>query len=375
MPFSKENPPSRLRVPNRGLLLGIAAPVSFLAFLASCGGGDSPQNSFDDQFKPSSQATESFTPLPAATALPTPAFKDTKGDEGITSDHAEIGKLAPDFELPDENGRLIKLSDFAGKPTMLFVYEGHCPPCDRDAQAFRSLINEIGNANLKVITVYTFLQSYGRNIKQLPFELSPVVFDWDDRFTEAYNFYLGWPRTYLVDKAGIIRDIHVATWEYIGLKKTAQMLSNEEEIIPEENLKLDKSLLGLPVYGAEPPKLFSLYITREDYSKYPNLSLDDIDYINLQFREILDSRNRLTGLDSAEFELGRLALAGERLARAYCRNQSVDTTLELLTLIANYATGLFQEYTTNRLLDFSRWPEYASRFNPDCHVDTFPSRN
>lgn len=372
MSFSKEKAPSRLRASIRGLLLGTAVPAS-LAFLGACSGGDSGQNSFEDQFKPGNQATESFTDSATTTSLSTPAFKDTEGNEDVTSDFAEIGKLAPDFELPDGNGNLIKLSDFRGKPTLLFIYEGHCPPCDRDAQAFKSLISELGDANLQVITVYTFLETYDRNIKELPAELSPVVFDWDNRFTEIYNPYLGWPRTYLIDRGGIIRDIHIATWKEIGLKKTAQMLIRGEEIIPEEDLQLDKSLLGLPV--SESSTLFSLHIPSEDFNKYTNLNPEDIDYINLQFREILDSQTRLEGLDSAEFELEKLALAGERLALAYCRDRSVDITLELLTSIANYATELFGEYTTNRLLDFSGWPQYASRFNPDCHVDTFPTRN
>src|SRR3989344_3450536 len=224
MSLIKENSPSRLRVPNRGLLLGVAAPVS-LAILAACSGGDSGQNSFEDQYKSGSQATENLLDSATASLVPVSSSENLNSAEEAFPQFAEIGKLAPDFELPDENGNLIKLSDFRGKPVMLFIYEGHCPPCDRDVEAFRSLISEFGDADLKVITVYTFLGgSYDRNIKELPVELSPVVFDWDDRFTEIYNPYLGWPRTYLVDRAGIIKDLHIATWKDVGLKKTAQML-------------------------------------------------------------------------------------------------------------------------------------------------------
>lgn len=34
----------------------------------------------------------------------------------------EVGKKAPDFALPDENGELVKLSRFAGKRVVVFFY-------------------------------------------------------------------------------------------------------------------------------------------------------------------------------------------------------------------------------------------------------------
>jgi len=41
---------------------------------------------------------------------------------------APLGALAPDFRLPDTNGRLVSLSDFAKAPAMLVVFMcNHCP--------------------------------------------------------------------------------------------------------------------------------------------------------------------------------------------------------------------------------------------------------
>jgi peroxiredoxin Q/BCP len=34
----------------------------------------------------------------------------------------EVGKKAPAFALPDEEGRTVKLADFAGKRLVLFFY-------------------------------------------------------------------------------------------------------------------------------------------------------------------------------------------------------------------------------------------------------------
>ncbi len=34
----------------------------------------------------------------------------------------EVGKKAPDFALPDEEGRTVRLSDFTGKRVVVFFY-------------------------------------------------------------------------------------------------------------------------------------------------------------------------------------------------------------------------------------------------------------
>jgi peroxiredoxin Q/BCP len=34
----------------------------------------------------------------------------------------EVGKKAPDFALPDEDGKTVRLADFKGKRVMVFFY-------------------------------------------------------------------------------------------------------------------------------------------------------------------------------------------------------------------------------------------------------------
>ena len=34
----------------------------------------------------------------------------------------EPGQKAPDFELPDQDGRAVKLSDFRGQPAVVYFY-------------------------------------------------------------------------------------------------------------------------------------------------------------------------------------------------------------------------------------------------------------
>ena len=41
----------------------------------------------------------------------------------------ELGIKAPDFELPDQNGEVHKLSDYAGKKVILYFYPAFYSPC------------------------------------------------------------------------------------------------------------------------------------------------------------------------------------------------------------------------------------------------------
>ena len=50
----------------------------------------------------------------------------------------EIGTVAPAFTLPDKEGKLVSLKDFAGKKVVLYFYpKDSTPGCTRQAQAFR----------------------------------------------------------------------------------------------------------------------------------------------------------------------------------------------------------------------------------------------
>lgn len=49
-----------------------------------------------------------------------------------------IGKPAPDFSLPDESGRIHKLSDYRGKTVVLYFYPADdTPGCTKEACNFR----------------------------------------------------------------------------------------------------------------------------------------------------------------------------------------------------------------------------------------------
>ncbi|PJF26525.1 MAG: peroxiredoxin, partial [Phototrophicales bacterium] len=63
-----------------------------------------------------------------------------------------IGDVAPDFELPNQDGKLIKLSDYRGKKVILFAYpKASTPGCTTQACGFRDQFPKVQSSNAVVL--------------------------------------------------------------------------------------------------------------------------------------------------------------------------------------------------------------------------------
>ena len=131
----------------------------------------------------------------------------------------EAGMKAPDFELNDQNGNAVRLSDFAGKKVVLYFYpRDNTPGCTRQACAFASAYDAFRSENIAVIGVskdsvashLKFAQKY-----DLPFVL---LADPDLKAIQAYGVWqekklygkvsMGVVRsTYLIDEQGVIEKV------------------------------------------------------------------------------------------------------------------------------------------------------------------------
>ena len=128
----------------------------------------------------------------------------------------EIGAIAPAFTLPDQDGRMVSLSDYAGKKVVLYFYpKDNTPGCSRQAaafaanyEAFRALgVQVLGISRDSVASHKRFAEKYA-----LPF---PILSDPDRRAIEAYGVWqekktagkvgMGVVRTsFLIDEEGRI---------------------------------------------------------------------------------------------------------------------------------------------------------------------------
>ena len=128
----------------------------------------------------------------------------------------EIGKKAPDFTLPDQNGDMHSLSDYRGKKVILYFYpKDNTSGCTKQACGFAELYPQftekgavvLGVSRDSVASHKKFEQNYG-----LPFTL---LSDTERTVTEAYGAWaekknygkvtMGVVRTtYLIDEDGVI---------------------------------------------------------------------------------------------------------------------------------------------------------------------------
>ena len=100
----------------------------------------------------------------------------------------DIGDVAPDFELEDDEGKRVKLSDFRGQNVVLYFYpQDFTSGCELQACAFRDTYSEFKAKNAIIIGVSPDDAESHRKFREahnLPFNL---LVDRDFEVSKAWN--------------------------------------------------------------------------------------------------------------------------------------------------------------------------------------------
>ncbi len=135
------------------------------------------------------------------------------------ADVPAMGSLAPDFELKDDGGHTVRLSDLRGKRVVIYFYpKDDTPGCTVQACGFRDNYVEIQEQNAVVLGISPDGESSHAKFKtkfNLPFTL---LADPEHTVAEAYGVwreksmygktYMGIIRShFLVDEQGRIADV------------------------------------------------------------------------------------------------------------------------------------------------------------------------
>lgn len=117
----------------------------------------------------------------------------------------EVGKKAPAFTLESSDGGKVKLSDFAGKPVVVYFYpRDNTPGCTVEAQDFRDAapaLKKLGAVVLGVSKDSIASHCKFRDKYELNF---PLLSDPDGKVLEAYGAW-GEKNMYGKKMMGIIR--------------------------------------------------------------------------------------------------------------------------------------------------------------------------
>ncbi len=138
-------------------------------------------------------------------------------------------KPAPNFELPDVNGKKVRLSDFKGKVIILDFWATWCPPCRAEIPGFIELYNKYKDKGVVVIgisldegglrDVLPFIREFGVNY--------PILIG-NYKVTQDYGGIRGIPTTFVIDKKGNIRAKYVGYRPKEVFERDIIMLLNEK---------------------------------------------------------------------------------------------------------------------------------------------------
>jgi thioredoxin-dependent peroxiredoxin len=131
----------------------------------------------------------------------------------------EEGKLAPDFELPADDGSTVRLSEFRGSTVVLYFYpKDDTPGCTSQACDFRDNLGRIHSQDAAVLGVSPDSVESHRKFKEKHDLNFPLLADEDHEVAEAYGVwkeksmygrkFWGVERsTFLIDPEGRVRKL------------------------------------------------------------------------------------------------------------------------------------------------------------------------
>lgn len=132
----------------------------------------------------------------------------------------KVGTAAPEFELKTDSGETVRLSDYRGKPVVLFFYpKADTPGCIKEACGFRDDYATFQDQDVVVLGISPDTVSSQSKFSQKYGFTYPLLADADHQVAEAYGvwkskklLFIGIPSvartTFLIDEAGTISQVY-----------------------------------------------------------------------------------------------------------------------------------------------------------------------
>lgn len=120
-----------------------------------------------------------------------------------------IGQPAPDFTLSNANGQPVSLSSFRGHPVIINFWASYCAPCQSETPLLKTFYDAHQAQGLVILGVnegepLSILTQYAQNYNVT----YPVLADRTLQFKDTSSYDpVPLPRTYFIDKQGIVRAV------------------------------------------------------------------------------------------------------------------------------------------------------------------------
>lgn len=195
--------------------------------------------------------------------------------------------LAPELQgitayINTENGKPITLADLRGNVVLFDFWTYTCINCIRTIPYLNEWYDRYGDQGFVILGVHSPEFDFEKNIQNVQNAVNefgikyPIVLDSDHKTWNAYkNNY--WPRHYLIDSQGYIREDHIGEGGYNETEKTIQTLLAEKAALEnktEISFDLDKGKLtnesASPISQRLKHVDFSQNMTPEIYLGYQN---------------------------------------------------------------------------------------------------------
>lgn len=150
-----------------------------------------------------------------------------------------VGDKAPEFEGIDQNGNIIKLSDFSGQKLILFFYpKDNTPGCTAEACNLRDNYMVLQQSGFKIIGISADSVKSHQNFAakyNLPF---PLIADTEKKILKSYGAW-GTKKMYGKESEGTLRTTFVIDEDgkIMHIFRKVDTKNHAEQILKEINLK------------------------------------------------------------------------------------------------------------------------------------------